>query len=416
MPKFKQVGLSIFFLGCLTFAVAATFADESAGSLEKSLTVEERLKQLESEVKTLRHENKQLREDMGIKSGGVNVKAAGKEASLLLGGLLQVQSEFGARGDSRFGSDNDRFYLRRARLNASGKFLEEFDFRIEMELAGTLAESSALRAQMTDGYINWNKWDWMNVRMGQFKTPFGYEQLYADPNLFTIERSLANDRLTLGRQIGLQAGGSLFEKNLSYASGIFNGTGVNNNFNDNDDFVFVQRIEGNPWQGKLLNKDASWSIGGNAFYSDDARLTGQPSEFRFDSVPGGAIDNIFAGSRIGIGADTQFHLGPFDLWMEYLRTEFKPKDNFPAKHFDSEGGYIQGAYFIFPKKLQMLVKYETFDPNVQVRGDSTDTWTFGLNYYIKDSSLKIQLAYLLVSPAGFPDDQNKVLLRFQGAF
>jgi hypothetical protein len=42
-----------------------------------------------------------------------------------------VQAEAGDKGDARFGNDNDRFYLRRARLNATGKFLEEFDFRLE---------------------------------------------------------------------------------------------------------------------------------------------------------------------------------------------------------------------------------------------------------------------------------------------
>jgi phosphate-selective porin len=91
-------------------------------------------------------------------------KPAGKEPTLTIGGLLQVQAEFGDRGDTRFGSDNDRFYLRRARLNASGKFLEEFDFRVEGDFAGTLANTSALRAQLTDGYVTWNRYPEANVR------------------------------------------------------------------------------------------------------------------------------------------------------------------------------------------------------------------------------------------------------------
>ncbi|HET9226199.1 MAG TPA: porin, partial [Thermoanaerobaculia bacterium] len=109
------------------------------------------------------------------------VKPAGKEATLAIGGLLQVQAEFGDRGDSRFGTDNDRFYLRRARINATGKFLEEFDFRLEGEFAGTLSDTSSLRAQLTDGFINWNRYEEANIRVGQFKTPFGYEQLVSDP-------------------------------------------------------------------------------------------------------------------------------------------------------------------------------------------------------------------------------------------
>lgn len=81
------------------------------------------------------------------------VKPAGREPTLTIGGLLQIQAEAGDKGDARFGNDNDRFYLRRARLNATGRFLEEFDFRLEGEFAGTLTNTSGLRAQLTDAFV-----------------------------------------------------------------------------------------------------------------------------------------------------------------------------------------------------------------------------------------------------------------------
>src|SRR5262249_26241580 len=151
----------------------------------------------------------------------------------------------GEKGDGRFTTGNDRFYLRRARLNAVGKFLEEFDFKIEIELSGQLGNnptiSSNLRAQMTDGYINWNRYVTANIKGGQFKTYYGYEQLVLDQKLYTIERSLVSDRLTLSRQIGATVYGDLFDKHLSYATGIFNGNGLNNSFNDNDAFLVTGR-------------------------------------------------------------------------------------------------------------------------------------------------------------------------------
>ena len=129
------------------------------------------------------------------------MKEAGR-APIQLGGMIQAQTDGGDRGDSRFTDSNARAYLRRARLNVTGKFVEEFDFRLEMDLAGSLSNASAFRAQMTDGYINWNRFDAANVRVGQFKTPFGFEQLYTDSRLYTAERSLVSDRLTQSRQIG----------------------------------------------------------------------------------------------------------------------------------------------------------------------------------------------------------------------
>src|SRR5262245_5383665 len=94
----------------------------------------------------------------GDKPDKVPVQATNGEASLTLGGLLQVQFDNGDRGDTRFpATGEDRFYLRRARMNATGTFAEQFDFRIEFDLAGSLGSTNGLRAQMTDGYVNWNR-------------------------------------------------------------------------------------------------------------------------------------------------------------------------------------------------------------------------------------------------------------------
>jgi len=381
-----------------------------------SPSVEDRLQRLESELGALRTENQQLRQELGTegRAGQIVIKPAGREPVLAIGGLIQAQADALDKGDSRFTSANDRFYLRRARINATGKFLEGFDFRIEMELAGSLAETTGMRAQLTDAYINWNRYDFANVRIGQFKTPFGYEQLAADPKLFSIERSLVNDRLTVGRQIGVQVAGDFLDKRLGYATGVFNGTGVNTSANDNDDLLWANRVSGMPWQGKIAGQPAQWTAGANAFMTKDTGLATQPAEFGFDSTPATlGNDNIFTGQRTGLGVDTQFKLGRLELWAEYLRTHFEQS---AGRDFDSDGWYVQATYFVVPKELQALVKFDTFTPNQSLASNSTDTWTFGLNYFIKGDDLKLQLDYLLSDvPAPLPQ-QNKLLLRLQVMF
>lgn len=343
------------------------------------------------------------------------LKPAGKEPTLTVGGLLQVQAEFGDRGDSRFGNDNDRFYLRRARINATGKFLEEFDFRIEGDFGGTLANTSALRAQLTDGFINWNRYAEANVRMGQFKTPFGFEQLYSDPRLILIERSLVNDRLTLSRQLGVQVGGDFFEKRLSYAAGVFNGNGANNNFNDNDSFLSSARLSGALWQGKLMGQSSTWSIGGNVFSLEDTSIA-QASDFGFDSTPSTPDrDNIFAGERRGTGFDTQLVAGRFELWAEYLAVDWEPSSGRPLSKVSSDGWYAQASYYVIPARLQLALKAEAFDPVTEDRADPVEIGTAGAAWYFKGHDLKLLLNYLRVSQEG-QDDQDKVLARMQVIF
>jgi phosphate-selective porin len=327
------------------------------------------------------------------------IKPAGKEPTLTVGGLLQVQAEFGDRGDSRFANDNDRFYLRRARLNATGKFLEEFDFRLEGEFAGTLANTSGLRAQLTDAFITWNRYPEANIRVGQFKTPFGYEQLFSDPRLITIERSLVNDRLTQSRQLGAQVGGDLFEKRLTYAAGVFNGNGANNNFNDDDSFLSAARLSGVLHQGKSL----TWSLGGNVFSSEDTSVAASDV---------GLPNNVFAGERLGTGLDTQVVAGRFDLWAEYLTVDWEPAS---GRDFESEGWYVQGAYFFIPNRLQAVLKAESFDAIADDRAEPVETGTAGLNWYLKGHDLKLLLNYLHTRQAGL-EDQDKILTRLQVIF
>ena len=217
-PRFPRSALLVLIAG-----PSLALASPPAASTTPA-DVERRLLRLENELSTLRAENDQLRRELGLAAdapatGGatdsapsITVRPAGRETSLALGGLIQVQADALDRGDARFASENDRFYLRRARINASGLFAEDFDFRVELELAGSLGEGSSTRGQLTDAYLTWLRHDLARVRLGQFKSPYGFEQLASDPKLFTIERSLAKDRLTLGRQSGVQLAGDLFDE------------------------------------------------------------------------------------------------------------------------------------------------------------------------------------------------------------
>ncbi len=344
------------------------------------------------------------------------VPPAAEEAALRLGGLLQVQADAGDRGDSRFTDGDERFYLRRARLTATGRLLEDFDFRLELDLAAGLADSSDLRAQMTDGYLHWDRHPAANLRVGQFKTPFGHEQLYGDPRLLTIERTLVNDRLTLSRQIGAQVGGEVRDGRLSYALGGFNGTGANENFNDNGELLWVGRLAGVPWRGKLMGHDATWSVGAGGYRSEDAAV-GFASDLRFDSTPASAErDNLFAGTRRGAGADAQLVIGPFELWAEALAARFEPLSALPRATLDAGGWYVQAAHFVLPERLQVVVKYETFDPDRDRPGDSTDIATLGASYFLKGHDLKVMANYLHVEAPPPAGDDGKFLARIQVVF
>ena len=353
-------------------------------------TVEERLGQLETQLETIAAENAALRQKLG-EAAPVFVTASGKEKSLAIGGYIQVQGEAGDAPDSRF-PEEDRLLVRRARLTVKGSFAENIDFVFQSEFGnGNLGTTANYRAQLTDLYLRWTRHDFAHVTVGQFKTPFGYEQLVSDTKTLFIERSLPNDRLTLSRQIGAMVSGDIVEDRLDYAVGLFNGNGVNRGGNDNDQFTYVGRLAGTVYESEKIRLTA----GANAFAADTA-------------TSGGA-----AGERDGLGLDVQVRAGRLDLGAEWLRAESAPDTGADST---ADGWSAHVAWQLVPKKFQLLTRFETYDPNTSVAGDDGEVWTVGCNYFVKGDDIKLSLNYLLGDPAGAEDDQGRLLARAQIIF
>lgn len=66
--------------------------------------------------------------------------------------------------------------------------------------------------------------------------------------------------------------------------------------------------------------------------------------------------------------------------------------------FDALGFSVMGGYYVCAN-IQAIVHYETLNMNRNLAGNSTDEWTFGLNYYIKGDDLKLQFNHLLGNPS-----------------
>src|SRR5438445_9444466 len=131
----------------------------------------------------------------------IYVQPRGSEIKLVLGGFIQVNFEDGdvLAFQGNFGQTalKDRFRLRRARLNLTGDFAENFDFKIE----GDFEQSDGTSGNRTDFsgtdiFVNWHQFPEAQIKVGQWKAPFGLEQLTPDPTLFLAERSLPTGAIT----------------------------------------------------------------------------------------------------------------------------------------------------------------------------------------------------------------------------
>jgi phosphate-selective porin OprO and OprP len=364
----------------------------------------------------------------------------GPELKLVLGGFIQINFEdsdaFAFNGNFGQSAIKDRFRLRRARVNLTGDFAEQFDFKVEGDFGqndGTNNNRTAFSG--TDIWLNWHQFPWAQIKMGQWKAPFGLDQLTPDTSLYTIERTLPTGAITPDRQIGAQLWGKPFtniwpeQKDLlTYYAGIFNGNGKNTTVNDNNNFMYVGRLESTLFKD-VFGKGSFLKLGADVLNSRDDKGTNISQSGNLLVNSDGSLSPFTlpgADERTAWSVDAWLKLGPFDLIGEYLQEHVNGRtvNGVPPgfADFTTDGYYVTAGYFLIPKKLQAVVQWQDLNPG-QKGDDGLYSILGGLNYYIHGDDLKLMVNYIhtwsdfrRANPEFGQDEFDQVLGRIQVMF
>ena len=464
MPTNKYSSRTVFVICLLLLAtvgpLAAATASESdrLEKLERAVEqLQKRNAELEAEVSSLKgkqtavipegkmktkiiSEGKTYVEKVVEEKLPLYVLQRGPELKLVLGGFIQVNFEDGdvSAFEGRFGQTaiDDRFRLRRARINLTGDYAEQFDFKMEGDFGqsdGTSGNRTAFSA--TDIWVNYHQFPAAQVKIGQYKAPFGLEQLTPDTSLLTIERTLPTGAITPDRQIGAEFWGKPFtsfwpeQKDLlTYYAGIFNGNGRNITVNDNNNFMFVGRLELQPFKD-VFGKGSFLKFGGDVLNSRDEQGVNISQSSNLLVNSDGSLSPFVlpsADERTAWSVDAWLRMGPFDLIGEYLQehVEGRTVNGVPPafSNFTTDGFYVTGAYYFIPKKLQAVVQWQYLNPG-QKGNDGLYSILGGLNYYIHGDDLKFMVNYVhtwsdfrQANPEFGEDQFDEVLGRFQVMF
>jgi phosphate-selective porin len=464
MPANKYSSRTVFVICLLRLArvgpLAAAGASESdrLEKLERAVEqLQKRNAELETEVSSLKakqtavvpegqmktkiiSEGKTYVEKVVEEKLPLYVQQRGPELKLVLGGFIQVNFEDGdvSAFEGRFGQTaiKDRFRLRRARINLTGDYAEQFDFKLEGDFGqsdGTSGNRTAFSA--TDVWVNYHEFPAAQVKIGQYKAPFGLEQLTPDTSLLTIERTLPTGAITPDRQIGAELWGKPFtsiwpeQKDLlTYYAGIFNGNGRNITVNDNNNFMFVGRLELQPLKD-VFGKGSFLKFGGDVLNSRDEQGVNISQSSNLLVNSDGSLSPFVlpsADERTAWSVDAWLRMGPFDLIGEYLQehVEGRTVNGVPPafSNFTTDGFYVTGAYYFIPKKLQAVVQWQYLNPG-QRGNDGLYSILGGLNYYIHGDDLKFMVNYVhtwsdfrQANPEFGEDQFDEVLGRVQVMF
>ena len=272
----------------------------------------------------------------------------------------------------------DSFSIPRARLTLSGELLKNVRFRIQIDGV----KSPALIDANVDFLFN----PAYGLRIGQYYVPMSMENNTSDAEMDTILRSQVVNALAPSRDIGSQGRdiGAMFMGRYSIAEyyvGVFNGAGINK-LDTNKAKDLAARL--------ILNPMESLAIGGS-FYSG-----------RNNPVQNGPDL-----TRDRFGLEASWMPGDFSVKGEFISA----KDDLVSK----SGWYLQGGYFVLRKKLQAIIKWDTYDKDRDASDDRTDLFTLGVNWFIWEKT-KLMANYTLYRKEGEGTTNQAISVQFQAAF
>ena len=291
----------------------------------------------------------------------------------------------GGPGDSR-GS----FRIRRAKTKFEG-WIWRKNLTYELQMNWPAVSSSNPGALLEDASLAWDPQGegTFRVVVGQFKVPFGRQELTSSGNQQFVDRSLVSNEYARGRDGGLAVQGVLFGNRLEYRAGLFNGNGLTRSANDNGTFQYNARLMWQPnasqnlvhraWVSGPLYSEADFESGDTPIYA--VGLNFERNDFH-RTTP----ENDLRSTAVGM--DGVFKFRGFSGTGEVFWRSREPEE---GERFDADGWYVQAGQMLNRRRTwEAALRYGWRDVNESIENRDVTEVRGGLSYYDRRHALKVQ--------------------------
>lgn len=323
-------------------------------------------------------------------------------------GYVQAENFTKFLGTDASGKDltENTFAFRRARVGVTGTIPYNFSYYVMTELSPTFNGPYIL-----DAFFSWKAAkSYLKISVGQFKSPFGLELSTPCQSLYTVDRSLVvNELASPFRDQGLMFSGSsdsiqifgIEKPNIfSYSLALTNGTGLNT-MDNNKSKDFIGRIVFAPCN--------FFQVGGS--YRQGKKKNPDPTVTKEDELTRWGADLQLKKSigRFGILSQTEYIYGQ-DKGSKLVGGGCGSIPEVVQGSFTRSGFYSQ-LMLQTPWKIEPVVKYETYDPNMDVSDTNHSEYRqnsliFGFSYYVNDWT-RIQMNYMYNIEASSATDYSQ---------
>lgn len=320
--------------------------------------------------------------------------------SLTLGAWGQFRATFDDRDEfsadleptsSGFGEDDGvstSLSIPRLRFYLQGTVFKPWlRYRMEVEVANlrTDAVTNINNGRITDGYVEFAKCPHATLRAGQYKVPFGMQELVSDTRQEFVDRSIASVKFAPSRDVGLMLGGQFLEgKKLGYQVGVFNGAGQNNP-QDDQSLMYVGRVWFDPFGEYRLVEGAVDNPEKNQLHVGVA--------YRGGEVPRGLSSvGVFEDpdSETALGVEAAWKYRRFFAMAEYFDQSSEQQNPVPGPDIDASGFHAQFGVFVVPSKQEVAVRYAEIEPDESISDAKQTEIRAVYGYFWRSHNMKLQ--------------------------
>ena len=305
-------------------------------------------------------------------------------------------------GTASKGDSKGSFRIRRAKFKLEGWFYKP-ELEYEVQLNWPDASTAQPNRFLEDANIDWDvsKKKQFRVRFGQFKAPFGRQQLTSSGAQQFVDRAIQDERYNDARETGLALWGTLGANKVDWRAMISNGNGRSQSANDNDKYLYTARVM---WQALGNVRMNQWGSGALLTEGDLGDSLGKP----LLAIAGQFSNNDRFNTTTNVDpknttwdVDYTFKYKGFASVGEYAYRESKPEATATAasvelkdKGFLFQTSYawkapgVAGAAF-----WELAFRYAKIDPSDKVSGNDREEIGGAFSYYYNRHNMKVQADY-----------------------
>ena len=313
---------------------------------------------------------------------GLRMESADKRYKFKLGGRVHYDAAFFSPDDDTKAAVEtgttrieDGTEIRRARIEMSGEVADRVDWNTSYDFGGGTANFRNI-------YLGLKDLPFGNMRFGQYKEPYGLEQITSSNNITFIERSLMNSFVP-AFNAGVMVFDAPAEERMTWSLGVFrSGTDSGEVSKGDGEYALTARVTGLPVYKDEGQGLLHLGLGASHRSPTDDTLTfsAKPEA----NLAPAFVSGTFAAETLDlVGAEAAWVHGPLTLQSEYTLASIEGTSGSPDPAFD--GYYVQASYFLTGETRSYNKAAGCFAGlkpahNALAEGGGKGAWEVGLRY------------------------------------